>query len=645
MSRIKILTMLFITFLLGTGASVALYRYWVVSYHEQVLGPEMKQRMTTINAAVELFAYNRANKANQHVNNAAKLLAAFEEVDPTKRRNRVHDELNVLHQVNSDLKTASLVAAVDMKGRAFVRADDPNWSEDWNTHRPVSLAVKGSLSHGFVTFKNQPFVFLAIPVMKQASEPVPSTGAATPEENKTPTPVREVKTGSASSQKCPDGQRFRCWRPCLKKNKNHKCIRYDRKKKCSCIPDPKKKHRKTGASPQNQEQPTRSAQNAPDERTTPTPKKESSSPINRAKQLGVIVLGYLLDDRLASVIKASSTMEMAFVSAEGKIYGATLQGRMRESLAQAIKPSAATTNAKAEIIQPDTISMIHLHDSVPYAVVRSPLHRMGPAEILLLRPLHSIYDLFQNYVLWMGVIGGLGFLLALVLVFPGVSHARRDIEAIEDAVLETYNTGNLRVQFNPNAEGLLGSLGTSLNKLYSQLRGERDEDDELKRSGDWDIEGLDVDERIISGTFPVPEEVMEEFNKQNEPVAAEPEPEKSTTDTSPVAPHTDMPAAQDVPKTATESVTPSSAENASDWVEKLLANPEPHYEEVFARYMAAKQELGEDVSRLEKDRFVQKLRKNAQQCMEQYEDCRGVLFDITVKDHKVIIKPQLIPKE
>lgn len=647
MSRIKILTMLFITFLLGTGASVALYRYWIVAYHEQVLEPDLKQRLITVNAAIELFAYNRANNANQQVNHAAKLLSAFEEADAQKRRNRVHDELNVLHQVNADLKTASLVAGVDMKGQAFVRADDPNWSDDWSAIRPVTMAVKGSISHGFVTFKQQPFVFLAIPVIKQASADTSAASAPSNQDSEsTPQPKKQPKSSAPNAQ-CPEGKRYVCWWPCLEKKKN-KCVRHDKKKRCACLPDRSKKARKPAAvkKPPGY-QPLPRIKQKSDHPKTSAP-KPASEITNRAKQLGVIVLGYRLDDRLAQAIKSSSHLDMAFVSSQGAVHGATLHGRMRDTLASVLK-SSISAGSKDNSFQLSfrIAGVVHLDQATPYATIRSPLPRIPSTDILLLQPLSPVYDLFQNYVLWLGVVGGLGFLLSLVLVFPGVSRSRRDIEAIEDKILETYNTGNLRVQFNSNAEGLIGSLATSLNKLYSQLRGERDEDDELKRSGDWNLEGLEVDERIVSGTFPVPQEVIEaSIASEDSPSPAPDTQPKNILTPAPATEQETRPvvsAEASPPVPATQE--PSSPDNSMEWIENLLANPGPHYEDVFVRYVAAKQELGEDTSRLDKERFIQKLHKNAQQCMEQYEDCRGVLFDITVKDHKVIIKPQLIPKE
>ncbi|TNE44834.1 MAG: hypothetical protein EP343_29725 [Deltaproteobacteria bacterium] len=605
MSRIKILTMLFITFLVATGASVALYQNWVHSYQEEVLGPQMKRQLNVVNSAIELFAFSKTNKASRHVNDASKLLQAFEDKDPKKRRNRVHDELNVLHRVKEGIKTAAVVAAVDMKGKAFVRADNPNWEADWSKVKPVQMALKGSSSHGFVMLEKKPHIVLAVPVVKQA--------LILPEKaEKDDDDEDDEKKGKAAPKrrKCPEGRRYACWRPCVKRNKTRKCLRYAKKKRCGCIRIRRRK--KTGMVAPLVVR-SRRAQGAPDDKATPKPKKKA---VKGSKQLGVIVLAYLLDDRLALALRRSAGMDLAFVSGKGTLLGSTLQGRLRDGFLKALKKDSSKTKAKAASSSIHLMSLSSMH---PHASIRSKIKRIPSTEIVVLRPLGGIYNLFQSYVMWIGTLGGLSFLLSLVLLFPIISRFRRDLEAIEDGVLETYNTGNLRVQFNPKSADLLGPLAVSLNKLYAQLRGEPDEeDDELKRSGDWDLEGLGVDERIVSGTFPVPTEVYEEPAAQEEPA----------------------PAKEEAPQPEEEPAT-----NPQDWIESLLSNPDAHYADVFVRYVSAKKELGEDTSKLNEERFIQKLHKNAEACMTQYEDCRGVLFDIAVKDNKVILKPQLIPKE
>ncbi len=607
MSRIKILTMLFITFLVATVASVALYQSWVDSYQEEVLGPQMKRQLNVVNSAIELFAFSKTNKASRHVNDATKLLQAFEDKDLKKRRNRVHDELNVLHRVKEAIKTAAVVAAVDMKGKAFVRADNPNWEEDWSKVKPVQIALKGSSSHGFVMLEKKPHIVLAVPVVKQALILPEKAEKDDDDDNED-----DEKKGKAAPKrsKCPEGRRWACWRPCAQRNKKRKCIRYAKKKRCGCI---RIRHRKKTGMVVPKVVPSRRAQGAPDDKATPKPKKKA---VKGSKQLGVIVLAYLLDDRLALALQRSAGMDLAFVSGKGRLLGSTLQGRLRDSFLKALqKDSSSKKTTKA-------VSLVHLmplNDVHPHASIRSKIKRLSGTEIVVLRPLSGIYNLFQSYVMWIGTLGGLSFLLSLVLLFPFVSRFRRDLEAIEDGVLETYNTGNLRVQFNPKSADLLGPLAVSLNQLYAQLRGEPDEeDDELKRSGDWDLEGLGVDERIVSGTFPVPQEI-------HEATAVE----------------------EKAPQVEEETPQPEeeAAPNPQDWIESLLSNPDAHYADVFVRYVNAKKELGEDTSKLNEERFVQKLHKNAEVCMTQYEDCRGVLFDIAVKDNKVILKPQLIPKE
>jgi len=211
--------MLFIALLLGTGATAGLYRYWVQSYYEQVLEPNMQQQLETTKAAIQLFAYHKAELASNHIAQANKLLTAFANSDKKKRNNQVHDELNVIYSVHKDLKTAAMIAAVDMEGLAFVQANNPNWSRNWKKIRPVQQALKGSPSHGFVTFNKRPYLFLALPIIQK--------------EKMSTTPDIKADSSPSGAHPCPKNKMWYCWRPCLKRIKK-KCAKRAEKKHCYC---------------------------------------------------------------------------------------------------------------------------------------------------------------------------------------------------------------------------------------------------------------------------------------------------------------------------------------------------------------------------------------------------------------------------
>jgi hypothetical protein len=90
-------------------------------------------------------------------------------------------------------------------------------------------------------------------------------------------------------------------------------------------------------------------------------------------------------------------------------------------------------------------------------------------------------------------------------------------------------------------------------------------------------------------------------------------------------------------------VTEQSVSLASPEIQLALSDPDTHYSHVFVLYAKAKEQVGEDTSLLDEDRFIEKLRNNAATFQKQY-DCLGVAFDVTIKDNKVILKPQLIPR-
>lgn len=95
----------------------------------------------------------------------------------------------------------------------------------------------------------------------------------------------------------------------------------------------------------------------------------------------------------------------------------------------------------------------------------------------------------------------------------------------------------------------------------------------------------------------------------------------------------------DIPRGSEATLSLSSPE-----VQMALNDPESHFRQVFQRYAKAKEKTGEDISQLDQERFLDKLRQNSATFQKQY-DCLGVAFDVTIKDNKVILKPQLIPRD
>jgi hypothetical protein len=75
---------------------------------------------------------------------------------------------------------------------------------------------------------------------------------------------------------------------------------------------------------------------------------------------------------------------------------------------------------------------------------------------------------------------------------------------------------------------------------------------------------------------------------------------------------------------------------------KLAAEDEPSYaRRVYREYVAAKQALGENVSNIPQDRFLQRLSGRASALAQQH-GCRMVRFQVETRNDQVALRPVLI---
>lgn len=75
---------------------------------------------------------------------------------------------------------------------------------------------------------------------------------------------------------------------------------------------------------------------------------------------------------------------------------------------------------------------------------------------------------------------------------------------------------------------------------------------------------------------------------------------------------------------------------------ELASEPEDAYHErIYQEYVAAKQAAGEDVSNIPKDRFIQRLQKNAANLTKKHS-CKMVRFQVQTRGSQVILRPVII---
>lgn len=92
------------------------------------------------------------------------------------------------------------------------------------------------------------------------------------------------------------------------------------------------------------------------------------------------------------------------------------------------------------------------------------------------------------------------------------------------------------------------------------------------------------------------------------------------------------------PKADAGASAPGDTEQAA----KLAAEPEDeYYQRVYREYVAAKREVGEDVSNIPQEKFVQRLKANESTLMQRNQ-CRMVRFEVETNGNQVNLKPVII---
>lgn len=600
MSRIKIFSMLFLTLVLGTVASFFVYQQWLQTYETSVLGARVSHDQKISQSAVQLVGLQKIRSVSGDVSSSPKLAAAMAISDAKDRQDKTFAALSSLKSKET-LSKAAWIAAVDTKGHAFSSAHQSSWKQNWSEHSAIKKALAGTAAYGFVVQDKKPHMLIAVPVMsgstKGSTKPTQDADDTktdskddepAPVRRKAPAPRRKATTGA---KKCSAGTYHYCYWKCLKRKsskgkKKGKCAKW--KKVCYC----RKGKKKTGSLPLLQKH-TRLAQMAPDDRATGSDDSSTQKTDQKPSTVGLLVVGFALNSTFAKQVQKSIGMHVAFVAS--KLYGTTLQQAEKDALWKVISKSKALQEGKS-------VRFTGQAGGVFLAVAAS-VGTASKVQVLSIRSVSSAYATFRQFNIMIFAIIGAAFLLALILLVSGVSGVQSSLEKIEETLLESNATGDLNAIFNEKSPWVVGSLATTLNQFYRQLR-----EHTAQVPAEQNIRPVQLENSVNQALPPTLEAPM--LDDSEDSSEGQPQGELST----------------------------------NEMITHFLQNPDTHYEEVFTKYFDAKVQVGEDVSRLKKAKFVEKLRKNAKDYVEKY-DCRGVLFDVTVKDNKVILKPQLIPKD
>ncbi|MDH3845240.1 MAG: hypothetical protein OES69_14955, partial [Myxococcales bacterium] len=188
-------------------------------------------------------------------------------------------------------------------------------------------------------------------------------------------------------------------------------------------------------------------------------------------------------------------------------------------------------------------------------------------------------------ILWLTLLGLIG---VAIYGFIVANNIMEPIERMEDDILAVINgRGDVRLEIE-TAE--LGGLSYRVNQLINLFMGVAEEDEEgraVTSSGGWDA---------ISTN------------------------------------------SQELPATSSSGPVQDDDPDA----EALAAQPEAqYYTQLFRDYIAAKQSVGEDVSNIPEDRFIERLRGNAEHLLKKH-GARMVRFKVETIGGQVSLKPVVI---
>lgn len=322
--------------------------------------------------------------------------------------------------------------------------------------------------------------------------------------------------------------------------------------------------------------------------------------------LGALVVGYELSNGLAANEAAVLGREVAFI-AEGHVYGSSLSRAQVDGLQAAlfdggplVDETARVLAAEGAVAGPWRLELgDDRFDGITASLPLSP--STDVAFVLLVNRSAAMAPASATLVILL--MGLIGVVLVVVYGFVLGGALTRPIEQLEEGVLAIINGHTeRRLDIESNE---LGGLASMINQLVNVFTGTVEED----------AEG-----RVSSPPSP-PQAFGEAWAAGGEasPAAA-------------AAPPRPAPAAAgggdviDDPGIA-------SALAAED--------EEAYFERIFREYIAAKQSLNEDVSKITKERFIQRLQGN-QVALAKKHGCRMVRFQVETRGGQVALKTVLI---
>ncbi len=307
--------------------------------------------------------------------------------------------------------------------------------------------------------------------------------------------------------------------------------------------------------------------------------------------IGALIVGYDLSDGLARRLADNLGRDIAFI-ANGTVYSSSLSAEAKNALTG---PNVLTVPPEGSGEVPAWSQTLAGED---YRGITAPMPMAGGevGYIVLANKTKELGLVSATTIIL--ILTGLGVLLVLVYGFMIGSSFLKPVEQIEEGVLAVINgRTDLRLDVK-SAE--FGGLAYRINQLINVFTGTAEEDDEGRVS--------------------------------QAPSAAE------WVD----------PAFSDANPGASGRGAAGAAGGAGEVVDdpsiaaQLASEPEDaYYARIYAEYVAAKSSVGENVSNIPQDRFVQRLKGNESSLVKKH-GCKMVRFQVHTRGNQVVLTPVLI---
>jgi hypothetical protein len=307
--------------------------------------------------------------------------------------------------------------------------------------------------------------------------------------------------------------------------------------------------------------------------------------------VGALLVGYDLSNGYAQREARLSGHDLLFITGEG-IYSTSTSVGVRDALDEALYAPPLDVETTAALQGKPTLpwSAELRGDAYVGVTAALPLARGVQAGYVMLarQDKHTQLASVADMILWLTLLGVLGVAIYGYIIANNIMDP---IEQMEDDILAVINGRNdVRLEVETPE---LGGLSYRVNQLINLFTGVAEEDEEgraVTSSGGWEavsITGPSMDPGAHSGSAG-----------------------------------------------SIQSDDPDAA--------ALAAIPEgEYYAQLFADYVAAKQSLGEDVSSVPKDRFIDRIRGNAEHLVKKH-GARMVRFKVETIGGQVNLKPVVI---